>query len=226
MYMKKCGDSINLILVAGVLVGLFSVYIGFTFLKYREGLTDGAYTANDEMIKKKETADNDLKTVMASLTDSPQSYIGLLNSYKNLKLATGIKELVVSKTTTQLTTTNDYDEAISYLQNMGLSNTSTADITIDNTITANNSAATLILNDLNADNQAYIDLLTSYKKLKMAKTIQTVIAPNFNITTFTVPSPSEYDDSINYLNQLSGVSMSPEAPPASTTTPNISLARK
>jgi len=225
--MKKCGDSINLILVAGVLVGLLAVYIGFTFLKNRsrEGLTDGAYTANDDLIKKKTTADTELQTVLTSLTDNPSAYIGLLNSYKNLKLAYGINDLVKTKSTSNLTTIRDYDEAISYLQNIGVSDTATADTSIDTTIVANNNAATLILNGLNADNQAYIDLLTSYKNLEMAKLIQTNTATDFDVTTNTT-NPSDYDDSINYLNVLSGNAATPEGPPYVPTTPDISFARK
>lgn len=221
--MKKCGDSINLIMVAGALVGLIAVYIGFTFLKkgVREGLSDGAYTANDELIKGIATIDDLTKQTMTSLTDSPQTYIDMLNSFKNFNMAVGIRELVSMKRTAQFTTINDYDEAIRYLQNIGVSNTATKDDSIDATIIENNSATTLILNELNADNQAYIDLLTSHKKLKMAQQIKTLTTDgpeNYPL--------SDFDDSIQYLNELSGNATTPEAPPPTLSTPNISFARK
>ena len=231
MYMKKCADSINLVMVAGALVGLIAVYIGFTFLKkgIREGLSDGPYTVNDELIKKQKIAEDRIKNTLSPLKDTPQAYIELLNSYKNLKLAMGIKDLATTKTTTNLTTINDYDEAIRYLQNIGVSNTATEDTTITTTIAEKNSATTLILNELTADNQAYIDLLTSYKKYKMANMIKTNVSANPNINFFVTTAnttPSDYDDSIQYLNELSGNAISPEDPPPIMSTPNISLARK
>jgi hypothetical protein len=203
------------LLVLVAIYGILSVLI-----KTQEGLSDGAGNQNAGVIKTTTTNTTNTKTALAKLPAGTNAYVDLINSYKNLKIANGISELVTSKTTTKLTTISDYNEAIDYLKTLNSVNVAEpADITA--IIKANNDAVSAVLDKLLADNQAYIDLITSYKNLKMANGI---------LDVSTAPSPvlpiSDCDHVIDYLNELNGISI--DSPDAATsvdvpTTPNISL---
>lgn len=203
------------LLVLVAIYGILSVLI-----KTQEGLTDGSGNANADVIKTTTTNATNATGVLANLPASTNAYIDLINSYKNLKMANGINELVTNKTTTNLTTISDYNEAIDYL--ITLNSVSSIDPdSITAAITANNTSTSAVLDKLTADNQAYIDLLISYKNLKMANALTSVTT---NQTTLPI---SDCDHVIDYLNELSG---SPISNPATTldvpTTPDISLVNK
>jgi len=203
------------LLVLVAIYGVLSILI-----KTQEGLSDGSGNANADVIKTTTTNTTNATGVLANLPAGTNAYVDLINSYKNLKMANGINELVTNKTTTNLTTISDYNEAIDYL--MTLNSVSSTDLdSITSAITANNTSTSAVLDKLTADNQAYIDLLTSYKKLKMANALTTVTK---NETTLPI---SDCDHIVDYLNELSG---SPISNPATTldvpTTPDISLVNK
>lgn len=203
------------LLVLVAIYGILSVLI-----KTQEGLTDGSGNANADVIKTTTTNATNATGVLANLPASTNAYVDLINSYKNLKMANGINELVTNKTTTNLTTISDYNEAIDYL--ITLNSVSSIDPdSITAAITANNTSTSAVLDKLTADNQAYIDLLISYKNLKMANALTSVTT---NQTTLPI---SDCDHVIDYLNELSG---SPISNPATTldvpTTPDISLVNK
>jgi len=203
------------LLVLVAIYGVLSILI-----KTQEGLSDGSGNANADVIKTTTTNTTNTTGVLANLPASTNAYVDLINSYKNLKMANGINELVTNKTTTNLTTISDYNEAIDYLMTLN-SVSSTDPDSITSAIIANNTSTSAVLDKLTADNQAYIDLLTSYKKLKMAKALTTVTT---NETTLPI---SDCDHVVDYLNELSG---SPISNPATTldipTTPDISLINK
>lgn len=204
------------LLVLVAIYGVFSILI-----KTQEGLSDGAGNVNAEVIKKTTANETTTKVALDKLPAGTNAYVDLINSYKNKKMADGIYELVTNKTTTNLTTLSDYNEAIDYLKTLNSANMAEpADITA--IITANNTNTTATLDKLTADNQAYIELLTSYKKLKMANELTSVATAN--ATTLPI---SDCDHVIDYLNELSG---SPVSNPATTldvpTTPSISLIKK
>jgi hypothetical protein len=201
-----------------VLVAIYGILT--ILVKTQEGLSDGSENANTEVIKKITTNSAEAKGVIDALPASSNAYIDLLNSYKNNKIANGINQLAFNKSTPNLTTISDYNEAIDYLKTMNSSNVS-EDVNVTADITNNNTDTNNALNNLKADNQAYIDLLTSYKNKKMAEELASIAA---NGTTLSI---SDCDHVIDYLNELSG---SPVSNPATTldvpTTPNISLLKK
>ena len=210
----------NVRMVGVSLLVLIAIYGILSVLTHtQEGLSDGAGNTNTEVIKKTTANEATTKVALDKLPASSNAYIDLINSYKNSKMANGIYELVTNKSTTNLTTISDYNEAIDYLKTLNSANLDEpADITA--IITANNTSTTTALDKLTADNQAYIDLLTSYKNLKMSNSLTSVVA---NETTLPI---SDCDHIINYLNELSG---SPISNPATTldvpTTPSISLVK-
>lgn len=214
----------NVRMVGVSLLVLVSIYgILSVLIKTQEGLSDGAGNQNVGVIKTTTANTTNTNKALAKLPASTNAYIDLVNSYKNLKIANGINELVTSKATSKLTTIADYNEAIDYLKTLNGANLpEPADITA--IITTNNTATSDVLTKLTADNQAYIDLLTSYKNLKMANGIldvSTAVSPILPI--------SDCDHVVDYLNELSGTSI--DSPDAATsldvpTTPNISLIKK
>ena len=203
------------LLVLVAIYGILSILV-----KTQEGLSDGAGNANADVIKKTTTYTTSANENLDALPSGTNAYVDLLNSYKNARMANGIYELVNAKTTTKLTSISDYNEAIDYLKTLNSANMDEpANIAADisNNITSMNTA----LNNLTADNQAYIDLLTSYKNLKMANELTTLATSDY--VTLAI---SDCDHVINYLNELSG---SPVSNPATTldapTTPSISLVK-
>ena len=203
------------LLVLVAIYGILSILV-----KTQEGLSDGAGNANADVIKKTTTYTTSANENLDALPSGTNAYVDLLNSYKNARMANGIYELVNAKTTTKLTSISDYNEAIDYLKTLNSANMDEpANIAADisNNITSMNTA----LNNLTADNQAYIDLLTSYKNLKMANELTTLATSDY--VTLAI---SDCDHVIDYLNELSG---SPVSNPATTldapTTPSISLVK-
>ena len=216
----KCNIPNNVRMVGLVILGLVVIYIGLSiFARTQEGLSDGTTTSNAAVIKLTQTNETNSKTVIGKLPASTNAYVDLINSYKNLKLANGINDLVTTKTTTNLTSITDYDEAIDYLSTLS-SSSIPMPTEISSVISANNASTKAILDKLSADNQAYIDLLVSYKKLKLANGITDTAAGK---TTFLV---SDCDHAIDYLNELTD-----KIPPKPTNsldglpTPNTSLTR-
>lgn len=203
-----------------VLIGIYGVLS--ILIKTQEGLSDGAGNKNAEVIKTTTTNTTNTTTALSKLPASTNAYVDLINSYKNLKIANGINELVTKKITTSLISISDYNEAIDYLKTLNSANSvEPADITA--TIAANNASTSAVLDKLTADNQAYIDLLVSYKNLKMANGILDV---STNKTTLPI---SDCDHVVDYLNELSGSSIDSPNPVTSLdvqTTPNISLVKK
>lgn len=205
------------LLVLVAIYGILSILI-----KTQEGLSDGAGNANVEVVKKTTANSTNTTATLANLPASGNGYIDLLNSYKNLKIANGIFELVANKASNSLRTISDYDEAIDYLKTLNSANMDDPP-DIMTTITANNNATSAVLEKLSADNQAYIDLLISYKNLKMANGI---------LDVSTSPSPmlpiSDCDLVISYLNELSGPGVDTQSAASLDipTTPNISLIKK
>ena len=205
------------LLVLVAIYGILSILI-----KTQEGLSDGAGNANVEVVKKTTANSTNTTATLAKLPASGNGYIDLLNSYKNLVIANGIFELVTYKGSTSLRSIADLDEAIDYLKTLNSANMDDPpDITA--TVTANNNATSAILEKLPADNQAYIDLLISYKNLKMANGI---------LDVSTSPSPmlpiSDCDLVISYLNELSGPGVDTQSAASLDipTTTNISLIKK
>jgi hypothetical protein len=99
-----------------------------------------------------------------------------------------------------------------------------ANASVIKTTTTNATNATSVLAKLPASTNAYVDLVNSYKNLKMANGI-------LNVSTADAPTLpiSDCDHVVDYLNELSGISI--ESPDAATsldvpTTPNISLIKK
>ena len=182
-----------------------------------EGLSNSADTTNVDVVAK--TTDINAKTeaVLNTLPIGATSYINLLNSYKNNKIVTAIQSTVTSKTSAFATIT-DYTEAIDYLKTLGVSGTaSVVDPAIQPIIDANVSATNTVLSGLTADNQAYIDLLTSYKNKALAEGIKDAAT-----ATSPILKISEYDGAIEYLRTLGGIVVNNE--PHDPTTRNISLA--
>ena len=215
----KCASPKNVYLYAGAFIALVAIYVGFTMLKTTyEGLSNSADSTNVEIVAK--TADINTKTgaVLNTLPSGATSYINLLNSYKNDKIVNAIKTTVTSKNSSAFTSITDYNEAIDYLKTLGVSGTaSVVDPAIQPIIDANVSATNIVLTALTADNQAYIDLLTSFKNKALAEGIKdasTAINPILKI--------SEYDDAIEYLRTLGGIVVNNE--PHTPTTRDISLA--
>jgi Mg/Co/Ni transporter MgtE len=198
-------------LIAGAFIALVATYIGFTILRRtHEGLSDGASTSNDTVVSRTKTNDTITTDILANLKGSPTQYINLLTSYKNNKMATAITNIIANKNELEFACITDYDETIDYLRSLGVSDTVSDDPNINITIDANNVSTSTLLSNLGADNQAYIDLLTSYKNRKMA---------------FTVNNPylslSDIDPTIDYLRTLGGI-LVPTTPYVPTTR-NISL---
>ena len=213
----------NIYIIAGVVLGIFAVYIGFSILRRtQEGLTDSPSTVNDDIAKVVASTNTFTEETLTGLDASPQAYIDLLNSYKRAKIAIGISDLVNKQTTTNLINVSDYDEAIDYLKTFAVDASATSNPAMDQIIATNNTNTSVILNSLTADNQAYIDLLTSYKKLKLATGIQTTAGPNAD-KGLTI---SEYDIAINYLITLGGNALAPNTQQEPSTTPDISFAKK
>jgi hypothetical protein len=203
-------------IIIGAMVGLIAIYIGFSILRRtQEGLTDGPSTANDDIEKRVINMNTMTNGLLTKLTASPQSYINLCNSYKNMKIAQGITDIVTTQKSSQFVNVSDYDEAIDYLKTLGASDISAINDDAINQITETNKTNTsAILEKLTADNQAYIDLLTSIKNNKLAIGLQT--------GEMTI---SEIDIAINYLITLGGHALAPNTQPETPTTPNISFAR-
>lgn len=212
----------NVRMMGLVILGLIAVYIGLSiFARTQEGLSDGASTANTAVIKLTKTNETNATTTMGKLPASTNAYVDLITSYKNLKIANGINDLVTTKITTNLTSITDYDEAIDYLSTLN-SSSIPVPTSISDVIAANNLSTKTILDKLPADNQAYIDLLTSYKNLKLANGITDTAAGK---TTLLV---ADCDHAIDYLNELSGSNIASPKPNNSLdapTTPNISLVK-
>lgn len=216
----KCNIPNNVRMVGLVILGLVVIYIALSiFASTREGLSDGTTTSNTAVIKTTQTNQTNASTVMGKLPASTNAYVDLINSYKYLKLANGINDLVTKKTTTNLTSITDYDEAIDYLSTLSSSSTPMP-TAISSVISANDASTKAILDKLSADNQAYIDLIMSYKKLKLANGINDVAAGK---TTMLV---SDCDHAVDYLNELSGtISTKPSSSLDSLPTQNTSLTR-
>ena len=238
MLIKCMKYNKNVYIIAGAFIALVATYIGFTILRRtHEGLSDGASTINDIIVVKTRNLDKQTETTLKRLEGSPIQYIDLLTSYKNNKMATAIQNTVTNKISA-FTNMSDYDEAINYLRTLGVSDTAIDDITVNTTIDANNVAtSTILTNNLGADNQAYIDLLTSYKKKQMASEIN-MIANSISlyekeqgggghmaskIQDSTLLRISEVDTTVDYLRTLAGITIS--TTPEVSTTRNISLSK-
>jgi len=210
----KSNNSKHIYLIAGAFLALVATYIGFSILlRTHEGLSDGASTTNDsivELIRRKEESE---KKKLAELKGNPTQYINLLTSFKNSKMAQLILDTVSNKNGLAFASIADYDEVIDYLKTLGVSDTVTDDTAINDLIIANNTSTSAILDKLSADNQAYIELLTSYKNSKMAQSILDTVS-NKNGLAFA--SISEYDEVIDYLRTLGGI-LVPTKPHVPTT---------
>lgn len=206
----------NIYIIVGAIIGLIAIYIGFTILRRtQEGITDGPSTANDDIEKYIKDINTLTNIILTKLTASPQSYIDLINSFKNMRISQGISDLATKQSTTQFVNVSDYDEAIDYLKTLGASDISTVNDDAINKITETNKTnTTALLEKLTADNQAYIDLLTSIKNNKLATGLQT--------GEMTI---SEIDIAIDYLITLGGHALAPTTQLEPQTTPNISFAR-
>lgn len=211
----------NVRILGVVLLVLIAVYIGLTiFVNTREGLSDGANTANVALVKATKTNETNATAVMGKLPASTNAYMDLIVSYKNLKMVNGINELVTTKVTTNLTSISDYNEAIDYLSNLSSTASSVPEDAINTVISANDAATKTVLDKLPADNQAYIDLIESYKKLKLANAITDTAAGKATLLV------TDCDHAIDYLNELSGATMDAPKPTNQLdvpTTPDISL---
>jgi hypothetical protein len=219
--MKSTKSNKTLYLIVGAFLALVASYIGFTILlRTHEGLSDGASTTNDTVVATTTMLDSATKTILTSLKNNPTTYINLLTSYKNNKLANAINDTVVKKNSSVFVSMSEYDDAINYLKTLGVSDTATDDATIDATIATNNTSTSDILFKLSADNQAYIDLLTSYKNNKMAAKITDVATNVANIVQI-----SDIDPMIDYLRTLGGI-LVPSNASYVPTTRDISLSSK
>lgn len=206
-------------LYASAFIALVAIYVGFTMLQTTyEGLTTSADTTNVDIIAKTKTANDKTADILKLLTNDPTTYINLLTSYKNNKIVNAIQSTLTAKNSSAFTNISDYNEAIDYLKTLGVSDVVIPNPEIDATIVTNNSKTNAVLSGLTADNQAYIDLLTSYKNVAMANGI-------LDATTATTPvlKISEYDDAIEYLRTLGGIVVNNE--PHVPTTRDISLSR-
>jgi hypothetical protein len=214
----KCSTSKNMYLYAGAFVALVAVYVGFTMLKTTyEGLSNSADTTNVEIIAKMNEVNAKTTAILNSLTSHPTSYINLLNSYKNNKIANAIQTTIALKNNSAFTSLTDYDEAIAYLKTLGVSDSvAVVNPDIKTKIDETTSATNAILSSLTADNQAYIELLTSYKNKAMADGIL-----NAATTTTPILKISEYDNAIEYLRTLGGIVVNND--PHVPTTRDISL---
>lgn len=212
----KSNNYKHIYLIAGVFLALVATYIGFTILRRtHEGLSDGASTTNDITVNIIKDIDSSTTRALAKLKGNPTQYINLLTSFKNSKMAQSILDTVSNKNGLAFASISDYDETIDYLRSLGVSDTVTDDTVINDTITANNTSTSAILDKLSADNQAYIELLTSYKKLKMAEKITNLGKPD-NLLQI-----SDYEPTIDYLRTLGGIIVSTK--PHVPTTRDISL---
>jgi hypothetical protein len=216
----KCSTSKNIYLYAGAFVALVAIYVGFTMLKTTyEGLSNSADTTNVVIVAKTSEVNAKTTGVLNSLTSHPTSYINLLNSYKNNKIANAIQTTIALKNNSAFTTITDYDEAIDYLKTLGVSDTaSVVDPAIKTKIDEVTSATNVVLSGLTADNQAYIDLLTSYRNKAMADGILNAATT----TTTPILKISEFDNAIQYLRTLGGILVNND--PHIPTTIDISLA--
>jgi hypothetical protein len=204
-------------LFAGAFIALIAIYIGFTMLRTTyEGLGNSADSENIAIIAKTKKLVDDTNVILKSLTSDPTSYINLLTSYKNKTISDAIKTTLSEQKDASFAMITDYDEAIDYLKTLGVSDTVVPNTAIDADIIANNAAINKTLTDLTADNQAYIDLLTSYKN----KAISDAILAAAGATT-PLLKISEYDIMIEYLRTMGGIVG--QEPPHVPTTRNISL---
>jgi hypothetical protein len=215
----KCTANKNMYLYAGAFIALVAVYIGLTIMKTTyEGLSNSADTTNVAIVEKTKQMNSATKEVLNSLTSDPTSYINLLISYKNKVMATTIKNTVINKNASAFKNISEYDEVIDYLKTLGVSDTAPLiNPDIENVIISNTTETNAILAELTADNQAYIDLLTSHKNKAIANFIKNTTnstSPNINI--------SSYSDSIEYLRTLGGTVVDNKK--YEPTTRNISLA--
>lgn len=215
----KCSTP-SMYLFAGAFIALIAIYIGFTMLRTTyEGLGNSADSGNVVIVAKTKKIVDDTNATLTTLTGDPTSYINLLTSYKNKGIVDAIKTTVDSGSgttpTSSFSSIADYDEAIDYLKTLGVSDTVVTDPAIGTVITTNNTATNAKLTDLTADNQAYIDLLISYKNKAMSTAI-------VNATTTTpLLKISEYNDMIEYLRTMGGIVG--QEPTHVPTTRNISL---
>jgi hypothetical protein len=212
----KCATPKNIYLFTGATLALVAIYIGLTMYKNTyEGLGNSADSSNVEIVAKTTEINGQTEVILESLKSDPTSYINLLLSYKNKKIATNIQTTLSTKNADAFKTLTEYDEAIDYLKTLGVSDVVIPNPDIQVTVDANNTITNAILSGLTADNQAYIDLLTSYKHKAMAKYI---LDASTAVPTFSIP---EYDDLIEYLRTLGGIVVNNE--PHMSTTRNISL---
>lgn len=215
----KCSTP-SMYLFAGAFIALIAIYIGFTMLRTTyEGLGNSADSGNIIIVAKTKKIVDDTNAILKGLTSDPTSYINLLTSYKNKGIVNAIKTTVDKKTVSSFTSITDYDDAIDYLKTLGVSDTVITDPTIETVITDNNVASNKTLSDLPADNQAYIDLLTSYKNKAMSAAILEATTTTSAMPLFKI---SEYDVMIEYLRTMGGI-VGGQEPPHVPTTKNISL---
>jgi hypothetical protein len=209
-------------LLIGVFIALISLYIGSTLLiRTHEGLSDGSATVNPIIASRTTTVESKTTTLLDSLTSTPQSYINLLTSIKNLKMARGIEDFATRGSSTNIINLSDYDDAIVYLRTLIVdSQNSTNDSAIETIASTNNTTTTTILAGLSADNQTYIDLLTSYKNLRMAQGVNDVATAG---SSTNIVNLSDYDEIIDYLRILAGIVISTK--PFVPTTKTISLSK-
>ena len=215
----KCTTNKNMYLYAGAFIALVAVYIGLTIMKTTyEGLSNSADTTNVEIVEKTKQMNSATNTVLKDLPSDPTTYINLLTSYKNKIMAEAIKSTVINKNSLAFKNISEYDEVIDYLKTLGVSDTAPLiNPDIDPVIQSNTTETNAILAELTADNQAYIDLLTSHKNNAMATLIK-----NATNSTSPISNISEYSDSIEYLRTLGGIVV--ENKNYEPTTRNISLA--
>jgi hypothetical protein len=207
----KSNNTKHIYLIAGVFIALVATYIGFTILRRtHEGLSDGASTTNDSIVELTRNKEKSEKIKLAELKGNPTQYINLLTSFKNSRMAQTILDTVSSKNGLAFESITDYDEVIDYLKTLGVSDTVTDDIAINDLIIANKTSTSAILDKLSADNQAYIDLLTSFKNSRMAQSILDTVS---SINPLRI---SDYEPTINYLRTLGGI-LVPTKPHVSTT---------
>jgi hypothetical protein len=167
------------------------------------------------------TVESKTTALLDSLTSTPQSYINLLTSIKNLKMARGIEDFATRGSSTNIINLSDYDDAIAYLRTLIVdSQNSTNDSAIETIASTNNTTTTTILAGLSADNQTYIDLLTSYKNLRMAQGVNDVATAG---SSTNIVNLSDYDETIDYLRILAGIVISTK--PFVPTTKTISLSK-
>lgn len=214
----KCINPNVVYLFAGAFIAMVAVYVGLTMLRTTyEGLSNSIDDTNAVIVEKTNNINKKTEDIWKGLTSGANSYIKLLTSYKNYNMALNIQS-TVNKKVSAFNNISEYDQAIDYLKTLGVSDTVIDDPTIVSTINTNNTNTNSILTGLTADNQAYIDLLTSYKNLEMANGVL-----DASTTTSTSPNLqiSEYDSVIDYLRRLAGIVVNNE--PYVPTTRNITL---